>query len=213
MLKVKIQGADFNFPTCWEDLTYKQLYSIICLEDTNNYETVRTLLGFNELDFYALQKSVYDALEASLLTWAVDNIDFGQNAPPEIFVYKEKGYALPNEIGRESIAQYKDLQSEISALGTEATHLKIMALYPNIVATYLQPIIDGQYGYSKTKKVADEVWNCRGIDVLAYGNFFLSNLKLLNPTTKPTLQKQKWTLYNVWRDFLKYLKGLGLPTR
>lgn len=213
MLKVTLEkGVEFSFPVAWEELTYRQMYDLLTLEESSNYEAVRLILGMDFEKFYSLEKAIYDSLERALFLWVNNPIDYSAADVPAIFMFHGVGYSLPTEIGRQSIAQYKDVQSQISELGAEATHLKIMALFPVIVATYLQPLIDEQYAYSKSQKLVDDVWNCNGVHVLQFGNFFLSSLKTLSLSTTPTLPKRKSTLSNVWRGLRKFLKGLVLRT-
>jgi hypothetical protein len=108
------EDLSFQFPEDWVELTFAQLLEIIKLREqnkANGFELVRVILNMNETDFGRLPHDVYLSLERVLLQWIKKEVDFSGAVYPSSFRFKGEAYTLPNDIGKQTIAQYKDAQN------------------------------------------------------------------------------------------------------
>ena len=204
MIAIKVKQGDnelsFSFPENWAELTYKQFFEIIKLREnakTNNFELIRIILGLEKEKFDTLPMDFFVALERVLLEWISQEVDFQKKELPEVFWLKDKPVVLPSNIGGLSIAQYKDsqelfldIQSKAEKEGRELKESEMLELYPILLATYIQPILDSsEYSYKKADLLVADIWNCSGLDVLTFANFFFHKVNQLKSGTKGDVQK------------------------
>lgn len=209
VITLKELNAKFNFPEAWEELTFTQLLEIIKLkesENMTNFELVRVLLGLDNKTFGELPHDLFVAFETVLLKWLATEVDFQSAVCPSSFRFNGTAYELPADIGKSTIAQYKDAQELFTPLQKEGVKdSEVLALYPLLIATYLQPIVTNSgYDYTKAESLATGVWKCSGLDILNFGNFFLLKLnasrvgmsetaqKMLTPLSKSKLGTKIW---------------------
>lgn len=214
MVKINYKENSFEVPESWEELSFFQLENILRTSEKDDFEVVRLVLGMEKEAFYKLPKDLYFALRDSL-AWANEKIDLTESESG-VILFEGELYELPKDLGNESIAQYKDAQIGINAIGENATMLDVMRFYCKIVATYLQPLINKEgYDYTKAQKLASEIDKSpnNGLQILAFGNFFLRNLLNSKNGTPKIRQKQKWTVSKKWQGLAKWLRRLVLLTR
>lgn len=194
MLKVKIGDIEFDVPQDWHEVKFSNLYKFMQLENLRSFQILQAICGLSDDVINKMRIADLLPLEASLHEWINEAIDFSTSYAPILF-FRNKQYQLPEDIGAMPIGIYKDLQSEISALGPEPTNLKVMALYPIIVASYLQPMLNGgEYDYLEAEKLKTEIAeNCEGVGVIAFGNFFLAKLIYLKSGSTHLSQNQNLT--------------------
>jgi hypothetical protein len=209
MLKIKIGDIEFDLPEGWHEVTFAKLYKFMQLESVSNFAVLEVMSGLSLEVLNKMRTGDLLPLEASLLTWINEPIDFTISYAPTLF-FRGNLYQTPNDIGAMPVGIYKDLQAEISALGNEPTNLKVIGLYPLIVASYLQPMLNGgEYDYKEAEKLVNEIAeNCEGILTIAFGNFFLANLAYLkngslhllpNPNPTNTANLQRWQVTTIWQ--------------
>lgn len=179
MIQVKIGSDTVSLPEGWQEVTFEKLYKFMGLKDANDFDVLSIMANIESVAFEKIRLADALTMQNAILVWINEPVDFTQSFAPNLW-FREKFYQMPDDIGSLPIGIYKDLQSEITALGNEPTNLQVIALYPLIVASYLQYILDGEYDYKKAEILAVEIkQKCAGLEVLAFGNFFLNNLALL----------------------------------
>jgi hypothetical protein len=185
MLKIKYQKDNFEFPENWSEISWANLIKLIQGE-LGNFEVIQNILGLPQEKFEALPADLYNAFEKALLQ--LGEIDVTLSEPPVAFLFRGNVYDMTDEIGTLPIGQYKDALHKIQKLGVEATNIDIINLFPEILAVYLQPKVTSKsYDSTEAKKLVKDIFACSGLDVLAFGNFFLQKATLLKNGSQKTL--------------------------
>ena len=199
-VKQGVKELKFNFPENWGDLSFRQLHEIVKLKESetaNNYELVRVILGLDKASFETLPIDFFLSLERVLLDWVSKEVDLQNKELPNVFWFRDKATLLPTNIGELSIAQYKDAQQIFTDLqelakkqDREILESEMLGLYPLLLATYLQPILEGkEYNYKEADLLIADIWECAGLEVLAFANFFFHKVAHLRSGTKKGAQK------------------------
>jgi len=199
MLKIKYQKDSFEFPENWGEISWANLIKLINGE-LGNFEVIQNILGLPQQTFESLPADLYNAFEKALLQ--LGDINVSLNEPPVAFLFRGNVYNMSDDIGALPIGQYKDALHKIQKLGAEAKNIEIINLFPEIFSIYLQPKVTGKgYDSTEAKKLVKDVFECSGLDVLAFGNFFLQKATLLKNGSQKTL---------LTTNIQKNKKGLGM---
>lgn len=113
--------------------------------------------------------------------------------PNLIWEYKGETYHLPKDINYSSIGQYEDMKAIIGGLIDGKDPVELAEKYPVIVATYLQPLIQGEYDHRKAEELSKELMEYPCEDISNTANFFLSKFFLLSNVTPRCFHKRGLT--------------------
>lgn len=86
------------------------------------------------------------------------------------------GYAIPNDLGLETLGQYVDLKDEFEKAIKELPADRHLEKYPLYCAVYACKAKHGEYDWQKAQAMADEFMDAPALEVLAVGNFTVKKL-------------------------------------
>jgi hypothetical protein len=193
MKRLNLKGVDFNCPESWAEISLEQLLKIIA-EPLKPMEAIVICTGIplsewnNSDDFKLIEE-----LEQTLSFLSTNEGCELEKEPKEI-VFKQ--YEIPpiSDIGAKSSVQYQDIKLLIADYhlieGEEIDLVKRLSLYPKIVATYLQPIIDNKpYDFVRVDEIAKELYNHSAMEVSSWGYFFIQRFLELRHGIVKDVQK------------------------
>lgn len=197
MINFKLNGKPFQFPSEWEDLTFKQYIGI--MKAKTDLEQLSVLSG---IELEVLLKAEIGGVEELLI--AMSFLKTVPQLPPsvtQIGLYKlpvnSKGQF---DIRFESLGQFEDMRQIMKKL-PEKDIVAHTEAYGKYVAIYLQKIRDKVYDPLKVAELEEEVQNYTGTEVLSLGAFFFLNLmslssgtRITSPHTPPSPKKLKRVL-------------------
>jgi hypothetical protein len=185
MKQFTFKGREYNCPERWEDVTLTQLMKINT-GITRSLEAIQVCTGIDETELSQSNEfALIDSIEQCLAFLAVQEGIKLEDTPKEI-VFNGVKVSVISDLGTKSVGQYQDMKELVFEFhkveGEEIDILKRLSLYPKIVATYLQPLIDqGEYDYEKADKLAIELYNRSAVEVSSWGYFFIQRfLELRN---------------------------------
>lgn len=177
MIQFKLNGKPISFPSCWEDLTFRQYLKIFTLED----DVIHVVSILSGIDYEILKKSTISGLNEVIMV-----ASFLKTSPVISVTPKKIGkYDLPlNSKGEfdiqfESLGQFEDMRKFMKNIPSNniIEHFKAFSTY---AALYLQKIRDKEYNYDKAIKMIDEVELMPALEVISAGSFFLVKLATLS---------------------------------
>jgi hypothetical protein len=177
MKKFTFKGKEYNCPECWEDVTLTQLMKINT-GITGVFEMIQVCTGIDEKELSQSNEfTLIEQIDQCLSFLAAKELPILELEPKEI-VFKGVKVSPFSDIGTKSVAQYQDMKQLVvdfhTIEGEEIDTLKRLSLYPKIVATYLQPLIDqGEYDFKRADEIAIELYNHSAMEVSNWGHFFI----------------------------------------
>ena len=199
MINFKLNGKAFQFPSSWEDLTFKQYTGI--LKSKSDLDHLAVLTG---IDIDVLMKAEIGGIEELIIAMSF------LKTMPEIPTYvKQVGpYPLPvNHKGQfdiryESLGQFEDMRQVMKRL-PEKDLIAHTEAYARYVAIYIQKIRDKEYDSLKVDEVTEQVQGYTALEVISLGQFFFLKLvtlfngtRIISPHTPPNPKKLKRVLKN-----------------
>lgn len=205
MITFKIQGAKYQLPTAWGDVTYQQYVALLTLPDSLLHQiNLFTKIGLNILFTAELRNLEKISMALSFL-----NLTPNVEGTPGMI----GKYLLPKDCTIESLGQFEDLRALSKRIppdvDTPANKLLVADLYLEACAIYAQKVRDGKYDSTKVGELKDELNQESCIEVLKAGAFFLS--KPLNTQMNTTLRFQRIVqrLKKLLQDLPGYQKSLA----
>lgn len=170
MITFKIQGAKYQLPTSWGDVTYQQYVALLSLPDSLLHQiNLFTKIGLDVLFTAELRN-----LEKISMALSFINLSPKFEGQPTRMVGK---YLLPKDCTVESLAQFEDLRGLCNKrpadLSTKENQVLFSELCLEACAVYVQKIKDGKYDSSKVEAVKDELRTESCVEVIQTGSFFL----------------------------------------
>lgn len=182
-IEITLNGVTIpkEIPTSWDKVNFK---TFVELSEAGN-DTVKVLSLFTGVDEHTLRKAKITNLES-----VVAAIGFIFTQPQQVVPESILGYAIPKDLGFESIGQYEDLKEDTKKLvNQKPTGRQILEKYPFYCAIYAQPKLHGEYDWKKAEQLAPEFFNAPCSEVLAVGNFTYAKLIALIYHIDPKAQK------------------------
>lgn len=203
MESYKLNGKKFSMPTGWHDVSYANAMTIL-EDDLNEIEAFCLLSGMSldeasKIEDY--ETVVYFMRSFGFLSKRPDpvnahiplSIKFGDDT----VLMPAMIYEDTDDMGKMTIGQINDLkdvykQSLLQLKSDEEdwkpTELEMLSIMPNLVAIYVQKIVDGEY--DKGKALAMDIENSMSFkDVANMGYFFLKRLNGFMNGSGNTFQK------------------------
>lgn len=210
MKQFKLKEKEFNCPESWAEITLTQLLKIMA-EPLKPMDAIIICTGIPESEWNKSDDfTLIEEIEFTL-AFLSDQAGCELEKDPKQIVFKQ--YEIPkiSDIGTKSIAQYQDVKLLINDFhlleGEEIDVIKRLSLYPKIVATYLQPIIDnGEYDYVRADEIAKELYNHSAMEVSSWGYFFIQRFLELRNGIVIDVQKLVMSQKNQKLGLLNYLK-------
>jgi hypothetical protein len=177
MKRFEFKGKEYNCPECWEEVTLTQLLKINT-GLTRVFEAVQVCTGIDEKELSTSNEfALIEQIDKCLAFLAATNSLVLESTPKEI-VFNNVMVSVFSDIGTKSVAQYQDMKQLVvdfhTIEGEEIDTVKRLSLYPKIVATYLQPLIDGkEYDFERADEIAIELYNHSAVEVSNWGHFFM----------------------------------------
>lgn len=204
---------EVDLPLSWQSLPFKvgaALYKIL-QETTSDIEILACLLQTTVQEIRAFDNGVARKL-IEQCAWVNTPFDFETCYCPTSFLFRGEGYSLPYTfLSGVGFGQFEDAKSYFRSLPEDATKLQMIEIYPKIVSTFLQPILQNcSYDYEKAESLFPEVEMCSFADVVAYGNFFLKIGLISKENTKKDAPRSTSRLSKFRQVTWKFLKRLGL---
>lgn len=177
MRKFKLNEKEFNCPEKWDEITLEQILKI----NTGLARTIEAIVictGISEEEWNRSNDLVLiEEIEQSL-SFLNDPTGCSLEKEPNKIVFKGVEVSPFSDIGTKSIAQYQDLKLLVNDFhlkeGDEVDIIRRLSLYPKVVATYLQPVIDnGEYDFNRVDELAKDLYNHSAMEVSAWGYFFI----------------------------------------
>ncbi|HET6224651.1 MAG TPA: hypothetical protein VFF27_00135 [Bacteroidia bacterium] len=189
MKRFKLNEKEFNCPQSWAEITIEQLLKITA-EVLKPMDAIVICTGITESEWNLSDDfKLIEEIEQTL-SFLNSNEGCQLEKEPKEIVFNQFTMPPISDIGTKSIAQYQDIKLLINefhlAEGEQIDTLRRLSLYPKIVATYLQPIIDkGEYDYKRADEIAKELYNHSAMEVSSWGYFFIQRfLELRNGIVK-----------------------------
>jgi hypothetical protein len=197
-LTYKGKTRTIEIPTRWEEITFRVFIALQkCKGDWLKIFSVFTGISPEEL-ISVRWKNLDDLLVATSFL----NGDMPNTVPKTIL-----GYAIPEDIGFETVGQYKYIKEDVekSATMPPLEQLERYALY---VAAYACTEKHGEFSWANTEAMADEFLDAPAPEVLATANFIL--LKLIGLSRpigngfqlRNTVRRRLRQVIRAWRLYL-----------
>lgn len=204
MKKYTINNNTISIPEAWNEISYNQYFALIENKTDDNLVYISILTGLSP-DEWLKSKDVATYEDViNNLSWLNELPDISNIPYPKNIVLNGNTLKIPERLDYHTVAQYKDIQNKVQQFAesaeVEASTIALMTIYPDMVAIYLQPQIDGEYSYSKAMELVPLVKNLKLYDIASIANFFLRKSieskigtmnKLNTPVDRP-IQKNKW---------------------
>lgn len=177
MITRSFNGSTVSYPGSWDEINFFQ-YQQLALGCESDAEVVSIITGMP-------LEAVRDSKDVKAFQEIVSDFSFYATPPkdfkiPESVVINGTEVAIPKDIGTHSVAQFEDLKAIIAELyptpESEPTHNEVIEKYPLICAIYLQPLLDGEYGYSKANGLVKTIYMLPAVHVMGLGTFFFKKL-------------------------------------
>lgn len=188
-----------SIPTRWEEVTFRQLLAI----NEANDDWLKIFGVF--LDEPA--ESIGNArVENGGLDELLICLSFLTSTEiPKVLPTTILGYALPKDLGFETIGQYQYIRDDVAQTAS-MTPIEQMRRYALYCAVYAQPSENnGEFDYEKAEALAEKFLDAPAMEVLAVGSFTV--LKLIG-LSKPIsdVSRRRITLLKKWKlDFRAWL--------
>lgn len=167
MINFKINGKSYPFPTQWSDVTYQQYIDLLHTSRLTDHIHV-----FTGIPKETLLRAEIPNLEK--ISIALSFLSFTPNFPRTDLVGR---YLVPSDVTIQSLGQFEDLRSLAAKIPKDRTQIesieKLSDLYLSACAIYCQKERDGEYDYTKTASVKEELKNYPCNEVIGVGGFFL----------------------------------------
>lgn len=226
MKTYKIDGDKIQFPDGWHDVPYDKALKII--EGTlSDVEVFSLLTGMDKDRLLRLEKpkDVEIFMYGFPFLYGLPINDHPQI--PITFKYGDQRYSLPHvlfndpyDFGNCQVGQIEDMKAIIRKkikeyVGDEEremTNMEQIKLMRYVVAIFVQKIMDKEYSYDKSMKIADELGsNMSFKDVVSMGNFFLRKLIGLKSGSSMVWLHRLWIvkkLRRVQKRLINYLDSM-----
>lgn len=193
MITFKLNGKPVDIATSWDELNYSQFYETFNL-DSDFLKTVSIVSGLD-----------YELIKGGDIQGNIEGLIQAMNflkkpAKWDQPVLQCGPYKLPiNHKGQyniqyESLGQFEDMRMLLQSIAGKGPK-ELTAIYPDMVAIYLQKVRDGEYNPQKAKDMVSEIRTYLAREVVTLGSFFtikLSSLLTGTPDNSPTTpQNQK----------------------
>lgn len=184
MIKIVINKKPIQFPTCWDDLTFKQYLATFHVE--RQVQAISLFTGIDEDILKKAQIPGVDVLvEATKFIWSAPNFkDKYEKIGPYPWPVNKKGIF---DIQIESLGQFEDMRLIMNQKIEEAVEtervIRFVEKYPKYIAIYLQKIRDKEYDHNKAMEMAEEIMSYPAGEVVTLGSFFILRLRSLLPGT------------------------------
>jgi hypothetical protein len=135
MIKAKVNGVEYQIPTKWQEVTFKQF---MLLEETNEPDEIISIASGIPLDI--IKQADEAALSKIAIVLGFLRVKLNPNgySPPKELQLKEFTVPVVQDIREKSFGQKLHFNEVMKAAGQELLHA-----LPEIVAIYAQPFFDG----------------------------------------------------------------------
>jgi hypothetical protein len=173
MIPVKMLGKVYEIPGGWDEVTCRQFIELLECKEISNPALVLSILA--GIEYRILMNANPKEIEANVLsrlTFLGQDVGLESFILPETVTVNGAAYSFPKNLRAETWGQKITAQMLINeASTTKAPLIKIAA---EMVAIYLQPIIDGPtFDDKKIKVVAEMVKDSKLCEVYPVAAFFL----------------------------------------
>lgn len=152
-----------ELPTSWAQVNFETFLKFQPVQG----DFMKMFAALVDLDPEDLRKAHVHNLETVLPLLEYINRDVTLVIPKNIL-----GYAIPKDLGFETIGQYVDLKSAIERSIKEKNALEIG--YPLYCAIYACKAKHGEYDWQKAEEMQSEFLKAPALEVLAIGNFIIT---------------------------------------
>lgn len=211
MEKYKINGNPISMPTGWHDVKYNKAIEIIGEDD--ELIIFSKLSGLDIKDVRAVDDGETIAYFLSSFRFVFDLPNESQmplsiKVGDELLPLPTVVYEDPNDLGRISFGQVADMKElfvkKVNAT-EKLTKLDEIELMPDIVAIYLQPIINKEYDFNKAMKLSERIKEEMSFkDICSMGSFFLQRLAVFMSGLKTSYRSPNW-IARKWKQALRKL--------
>lgn len=195
MIKIKINNEDIQFPTDWEDLTFRQYIEMWTEQaGANDHTAVLSILAGCDLRTADVVNGLDKLITASAFINRPSEFQksYDMIGPFKIPANSKDGW----DIRFESLGQFEDMRAVFNKIKEDLfDHTKVYSRY---VAIYLQKLRDKEYDPMKVDAMEAEVMGYPAGQVIALGGFFFAKLyvslrgiKLTSLNTAPSPKKSK----------------------
>lgn len=193
-----------DIPTRWLELKFRhfvELHRAGVFKPNAEIDWLKVFSIFTGLTEHELEAATWVDLDDLLvaLTFLITDIPTG--LPKTVL-----GYTIPQDIGFETVGQYKYLKEDVKASG-ELSDSDQIARYALYLATYACSQKHGEFSWVKCEEMAEEFLDAPAPEVLAVAHFTL--LKLIGLTQhieidylKRHTRKMRWrqAFRSLWRS-------------
>lgn len=178
MITFKINGAKYQIPTAWDNVTYNQYIELLKAPNS----LLHYIHIFTSIPIDTLQKAEFKNLERIAIALSFLSIPPKFEGHPTPMVGP---YVTPKDVTIESLGQFEDLRGLIQKLPKETPDPVVISdLYLEACAIYVQKLKDGKYDHSKVSEVKNILKYCSCVEIIQTGSFFFYRpLNMSTPTT------------------------------
>lgn len=172
-IQVKYQGKKHlvNFPSGWDELTFRQLAALRKQEGNDTGHLLEILTGIERNGWLNMPSGIAGTL-ARLLDWVQTPLNWYQLIPPKAIKIGEKEYQVPKDLGLKTFGQKITLETKVQKMLEQKKDL--FEIMPDAMAIYFQPIVDGgNFDDQKAEDMRELFYDCPAIHVFPIASFFL----------------------------------------
>lgn len=173
MIKIKVNNQEHQFPTSWDDLSFRQ-YIDIWKEMENGADHLKliSIMASVELTPSMTIIGIDQLLMAAGFIYQPSKFEesYTMIGPYKIPMNSKEGW----DIRFESLGQFEDMRAVFNKVKDSLLDHTIQ--YSRYVAIYLQKVRDGEYDPLKVDSMEESVQDYPAGQVIALGGFFFGKL-------------------------------------
>lgn len=198
LIPYKIDGKTFNCPTTWENINFNQYLQ---LKDWNKKDVIKLISIMLKADYQFIANCKTLDIDLNILPRLkfIDMPLHDKNLPPVNSIkFDNIEYKIPTNIKLCSFGQKCDAVNSVA--DAQEKYKDADYALANVVAIYLQPVIDkAAYDEKRIAELTEHIANeCNMVQVFETGRFFLHSLQILQSRNKLrwplSLIRNKWLL-------------------
>lgn len=204
-LKFKGETRTVDIPTRWEEVSFRYfvlLHKAGVFKENAKIDWLKVFSIFTELTEEELVSATWVELDNLLVALTFLYSEMPNTLPQTIL-----GYKIPEDIGFETVGQYKYIKDDVEATAT-LDPVQQLERYTVYVAAYACAQKHGEFSWAKCEEMADEFLEAPAVEVLATANFILLKLIGLSQPIgngfrkRNTLRRRLKQVTRAWRFYL-----------
>jgi hypothetical protein len=196
------ETREIDIPTKWLDVKFRHFAPLVeagVLTPNTEIDWLKVFSVFTGLTTEELESVTWANLDALLIGLTFLHSPLPTDIPKTVL-----GYTIPEDIGFETVGQYKYLREDVQN-SADMTPIEQLSRYPLYVAVYACAQKHGEFSWQKCEAMADEFLDAPAPEVLATANFTLLKLIGLSKHIEPGSPQQPTRLKRMKRAMLAWV--------